>query len=80
MALWFAAAGPDWFPRADFTAFYAGWAIVRDGRAASLYDLAVQATYQAGGKQYVIIAAGGGKGFTKPGDQFVAFALPSQAG
>jgi quinoprotein glucose dehydrogenase len=41
---------------------------------------ATPCTYEAGGKQYVIIAAGGGKGFTKPGDQFVAFALPSQAG
>ena len=33
-------------------------------------------TYEAGGKQYVVIAAGGGKGFTRPGDEFVAFALP----
>jgi quinoprotein glucose dehydrogenase len=31
----------------------------------------------AGGKQYVVIAAcGGGKPGTKPGDTFVAFALP----
>ena len=41
---------------------------------------ATPCTYEAGGKQYVVIAAGGGKGFTKPGDQFVAFALPDAAG
>jgi len=38
---------------------------------------ATPATYQAGGKQYVIIAAGGaGKLGTRAGDAFVAFALP----
>jgi quinoprotein glucose dehydrogenase len=37
---------------------------------------ATPCTYEANGKQYVVIAAGGGKGFTRPGDQFVAFALP----
>jgi quinoprotein glucose dehydrogenase len=36
---------------------------------------ATPCTYEADGKQYVVIAAGGGKGFTRPGDQFVAFAL-----
>ncbi len=41
---------------------------------------ATPCTYSAGGKQYVVIAAGGGgrligKGGTKSGDQFVAFAL-----
>lgn len=46
-ALWLQAAGSDWFARADFTAFYAGWAIVRDGRGDALYDLAVQGAYQA---------------------------------
>jgi quinoprotein glucose dehydrogenase len=34
------------------------------------------ATYEAGGKQYVVIAAGGGKMGTKSGDAYVAFALP----
>jgi quinoprotein glucose dehydrogenase len=29
-----------------------------------------------GGKQYVVIAAGGGKMGTKSGDAYVAFALP----
>ena len=38
---------------------------------------ATPATYRVGGKQYVVIAAGGaGKLRTKAGDAFVAFALP----
>ena len=37
---------------------------------------ATPATYEAGGKQYVVIAAGGGKMGTKSGDAYVAFALP----
>jgi quinoprotein glucose dehydrogenase len=38
---------------------------------------ATPCTYMIGGKQYVVIAAGGGGKFgTKSGDQFVAFALP----
>jgi quinoprotein glucose dehydrogenase len=38
---------------------------------------ATPCTYMAGGKQYVLIAAGGGgKQRTKAGDAFVAFALP----
>lgn len=38
---------------------------------------ATPSTYAAGGKQYVIIAAGGaGKQRTRAGDEFVAFALP----
>jgi len=44
---------------------------------------ATPSTYEAGGKQYVVIAAGGGLGNrapeqrdTNPGDAFVAFALP----
>jgi quinoprotein glucose dehydrogenase len=36
---------------------------------------ATPATYAVGGRQYVVIAAGGGKG-TKSGDAYVAFALP----
>lgn len=37
---------------------------------------ATPATYQAGGKQYVVIAASGaGKLQTKPGDEFIAYAL-----
>jgi hypothetical protein len=31
---------------ADFTNFYTGWAMVRDGQGARLYDLDLQATYQ----------------------------------
>lgn len=38
---------------------------------------ATPATYMSGGKQYIVIAAGGGRG-TKPGDYYVAFALPDQ--
>jgi quinoprotein glucose dehydrogenase len=38
---------------------------------------ATPCTYTAGGKQYVVIAAGGaGHMRTKPGDAYVAFALP----
>jgi len=37
---------------------------------------ATPATYQAGGKQYVVIACGGTKLGTKSGNQYVAFALP----
>lgn len=40
---------------------------------------ATPSTYEAGGKQYVVIAAGGGgKLRTKSGDAFVAFALPEK--
>lgn len=37
---------------------------------------ATPATYLAGGRQYVVIACGGGKLGTKSGDTYVAFALP----
>lgn len=37
---------------------------------------ATPSTYAVGGKQYVVIAAGGGKLGTKSGDAYVAFALP----
>ena len=37
---------------------------------------ATPATYEINGKQYVVIAAGGGKMGTKAGDAYVAFALP----
>lgn len=37
---------------------------------------ATPATYEVDGTQYVVIAAGGGKMGTKPGDTYVAFALP----
>ncbi|MBC3787207.1 outer membrane protein assembly factor BamB family protein [Spirosoma utsteinense] len=37
---------------------------------------ATPATYQVGGKQYVVIACGGVKLGTKKGNQYVAFALP----
>ena len=37
---------------------------------------ATPSTYMIGGRQYVVIAAGGGKLGTKSGDSYVAFALP----
>ena len=37
---------------------------------------ATPATYEANGRQYVVVAAGGGKMGTKSGDAYVAFALP----
>jgi quinoprotein glucose dehydrogenase len=37
---------------------------------------ATPSTYAVGGRQYVVIAAGGGKLGTPPGDAYVAFALP----
>ncbi len=39
---------------------------------------ATPSTYSVGGRQYVVIAAGGTKLGTKGGDSFVAFALPKQ--
>ena len=36
---------------------------------------ATPCTYEVNGRQYVTIAAGGGHGFSKPGDSFVTFAL-----
>jgi len=37
---------------------------------------ATPATYSVDGRQYVVIACGGGKIGSKSGDQYVAFALP----
>ena len=37
---------------------------------------ATPATYVANGRQFVVIAAGGGKMGTKSGDTYVAYALP----
>jgi len=37
---------------------------------------ATPATYQINGKQYIVIAAGGGKMGTKSGNRYIAFALP----
>jgi quinoprotein glucose dehydrogenase len=39
---------------------------------------ATPATYMIDGKQYVVIACGGGKIGSKSGDQYVAFALPDK--
>jgi quinoprotein glucose dehydrogenase len=45
------------------------------------YDLptsafASPAVYAHGGRQYIVIACGGGKLRTKSGDAYIAFALP----
>jgi quinoprotein glucose dehydrogenase len=39
---------------------------------------ATPVTYTAGGRQFVVIACGGGRFGTKPGDAYVAFALPEE--
>ena len=39
---------------------------------------ATPATYEVNGRQYVVIACGGGKLGTKSGDSYVAFALPQK--
>ena len=39
-------------------------------------ELATPATYEVNGKQYIVIACGGGKLDTAPGDTYIAFALP----
>jgi quinoprotein glucose dehydrogenase len=39
---------------------------------------ATPATYEVAGRQYVVIACGGGKMGTKSGDTYVAFALPAE--
>ena len=46
VALLFILARQDLFWRADFTMFYTGWSIVRDGRGAELYDFNLQTRYQ----------------------------------
>ena len=38
--------------------------------------LATPSTYMVDGRQYVVIAAGGGKNETSSGGDYVAFALP----
>ncbi len=37
---------------------------------------ATPSVFEAGGRQYIVVACGGGKMGTKSGDQYVAFALP----
>ncbi len=37
---------------------------------------ATPCTYEAGGRQFIVVAAGGGKMGTKSGDSYLAFALP----
>jgi quinoprotein glucose dehydrogenase len=54
----------------------------RDGRVLWQYALpaaafATPCTYQVGGRQFVVVACGGTKLGTPPGDSYVAFALPA---
>jgi hypothetical protein len=46
IGMWVMAAASDFFWRADFSAFYTGWAIVRDGHGPQLYDWGLQRIYQ----------------------------------
>jgi hypothetical protein len=46
VGLWAITARQGQFWRADFSAFYTGWAIVRDGLGHQLYDLDLQTRYQ----------------------------------
>jgi hypothetical protein len=46
VGLWVMLALQGQFWRADFSAYYAGWSIVRDGQGNRLYDLDLQAHYQ----------------------------------
>lgn len=46
IGFWIIAAQQDLFWRADFSAFYTGWAMVRDGRGTQLYDTELQTIYQ----------------------------------
>ena len=39
-------------------------------------NFATPATYELNGKQYIVLACGGGKLGTTSGDSYVAFALP----
>ena len=41
---------------------------------------ATPTTYMAGGRQFLVIACGGGKMGTRSGDAYVAFALPERGG
>ncbi|NJN66480.1 MAG: DUF2029 domain-containing protein [Chloroflexaceae bacterium] len=46
VGLWVMLALQGQFWRADFSSYYAGWSIVRDGQGNRLYDLDLQAHYQ----------------------------------
>lgn len=46
VGLWLILAQQGMFWRADFSAYYTGWAIVRDGLGEQLYDFDLQTRYQ----------------------------------
>src|SRR5436190_2518154 len=46
VGLWAVAAQSNLLWRADFTAYYTAWDIIRAGEGAHLYDLNTQTTYQ----------------------------------
>jgi quinoprotein glucose dehydrogenase len=43
-------------------------------------NFATPATYELNGKQYIVLACGGGKLGTASGDSYIAFALPDNKG
>ena len=62
---------------------YAVQVLHKEGAGGDFVQVAMQeaggttpATYAVNGRQYVVIACGGGKMGTKSGDAYVAFALP----
>jgi hypothetical protein len=46
VGLWLMLVRQDMFWRADFTAYYTGWSIIRDGQGDHLYDFNLQTSYQ----------------------------------
>jgi hypothetical protein len=46
VALWLLVVGQGEAWRGDFTAYYTGWSLLRDGHGADLYDLDLQTRYQ----------------------------------
>ena len=57
-------------------AFHAGTGDVLWEASLPAGGYATPTTYQVDGRQYVVVACGGGKMGTAPGDAYVAFALP----
>ena len=70
--LLFIAATPD----EKFRAFDAATGALLWEASLPAAGYATPATYSVGGRQFVVIAAGGGKLGSPPGDSYVAFALP----
>ena len=54
------------------------WNVYNDFYPKDFLCHATPTVYAVGGKQYVVVAAGGGKIGSKSGDAYVAFALPQK--